>query len=268
MVRHPPAEPRIYTDGRTFASEKQLSVLADREQVLTCESRGGNPAPILSWYLGDVKLEARQRDESAASPDVKKWTAVSSLRHTFTRLDNGKVIKCSVYHEALTRKVREARLPLDIQFPPSVKLERVGEAGSEVEDGLDPFRLRCVAEANPAADIVWRKRGQSSIFSLGEFLKFEPVKKSDSGTYICLARNKIGASDEISAELDVKYPPRNIITDPQNVLDLSIGQEATLRCDGDGRPEPRFEWQQLVEAADPGMTRILRRSNDTILHIR
>ena len=222
VVRHPPSEPRIYTDGRTFATEKQLSVLSDREQVMTCESRGGNPAPILTWWLGDTKLEASQRNESAASPDLKQWTAVSSLVHTFSKLDDGKTVKCSVYHEALTSKVREARLALDVQFPPSVKLERVGETGTEVEDGLDPFRLRCVAEANPAADIVWRKLGQSSIFSLGEFLKFEPVAKSDSGTYICLARNSIGASDEISAELDVKYPPRNIITDPENVLGKNI----------------------------------------------
>ena len=34
VVRHPPSEPRIYTDGRTFATEKQLSVLSDREQVI------------------------------------------------------------------------------------------------------------------------------------------------------------------------------------------------------------------------------------------
>ena len=218
VVRHPPAEPRIYTDGRTFASERELSVLADREQALTCESRGGNPAPVLTWWLGGTQLEARQRNESAASPDIKQWTAVSSLVHTFSKSDNGKTVKCSVYHEALTSKVREAKLSLDIQYPPSVKLQRIGETGSEVEDGLDPFRLRCLAEGNPAPDIVWRKLGHTSIFSLGEFLKFEPVKKSDSGTYICLARNTIGASDEISAVLDVKYPPRNIRTDPENTL--------------------------------------------------
>ena len=52
------------------------------------------------------------------------------------------------------------------------------------------------------------------------------------------------------------------------ISDLSIGEEATLRCDGDGSPEPSYEWQQLVAGSDPGMTRILRRANDTILHIR
>ena len=57
-------------------------------------------------------------------------------------------------------------------------------------------------------------------------------------------------------------------SDPGHISDLSIGQEATLRCEGDGSPEPSYEWQQLVEGADPGMTRILRRANHTILHIR
>ena len=35
---------------------------------------------------------------------------------------------------------------------------------AEVEDGVDPVRLRCEAEGNPAPDIVWRKLGQTSIF--------------------------------------------------------------------------------------------------------
>ena len=217
VVRHPPAEPRIYTDGRTFASERELSLLSDKEQVLTCESRGGNPAPVLTWFLDNVQVESEQRNESV-SGDAKQWTAVSTLVHKFTKSDNDKTVKCSVFHEALTSKVREATLILDIQYPPSVKLERIADRTIEVEDGLDPYRLRCLADGNPKPDIVWRKLGQTSIFSLGEFLKFDPVKKSDSGTYICLARNDIGASDEISAVLDVKYPPRNIRTDPENVL--------------------------------------------------
>lgn len=51
---------------------------------------------------------------------------MSSQVNTFSRQDNRKTRKCSMYHEALTSKVREARLSLDIKFPPSVRLERVG----------------------------------------------------------------------------------------------------------------------------------------------
>ena len=218
VVRHPPAQPRIYTDGRTFSSsDLSLSLLAEQEQVLTCESRGGNPAPVLTWLLDNVALPSQQRNESVAE-DAKSWTAVSTLVHKFSKSDNKKTVKCSVYHEALTSKVREASLSLDIQYPPSVTLERIADANTEVEDGMDPFILRCLADGNPKPDIVWRKMGQTSIFQVDEFLRFDPVKKSDGGTYICLARNKVGSSDEISAVLDVKYPPRNIRTDPETVL--------------------------------------------------
>ena len=90
VVRHPPSEPRIYTDGRTFASEvisiykylqdkdmknicpRQVSVslVAGREQVLTCESRGGNPAPVLSWWLGDTQLDSEQVGGSGRVEDL------------------------------------------------------------------------------------------------------------------------------------------------------------------------------------------------------
>ena len=53
-----------------------------------------------------------------------------------------------------------------------------------------------------------------------------------------------------------------------NLIDLKVGQETTLRCEGDGSPYPNFEWQQLVEGSDPSMTKILRRANNTVLHIR
>ena len=75
VVRHPPAEPRIYTDGRTFVTEREVSLLADRDQVLTCESRGGNPAPVLTWYVDNVAVDSEQRNESVAT-DAKQWTAV------------------------------------------------------------------------------------------------------------------------------------------------------------------------------------------------
>ena len=99
VVRHPPSEPRIYTDGRTFASEvifiykylqdkdrknicpRQVSVslVAGREQVLTCESRGGNPAPVLSWWLGDTQLDSEQVGGSGRVGDPRyMWRFVTS----------------------------------------------------------------------------------------------------------------------------------------------------------------------------------------------
>ena len=157
-----------------------------------------------------------------------------------------KVVRCSVHHEALTRKLREVAVELDIQYAPSVRLERVPNS-VEVEDGVDNVVLTCVADGNPRPDIVWRKLGQSSIFRIEDNLRFEPVQASDSGTYICLARNDLGASDEISANVEVRYPPREVRIRPTDFVDLEVGERQVLTCSAEGSPEPRFEWMQKFD---------------------
>jgi len=246
VVRQPPGEPRIYRDDGSFTSEGPISMPSGKEQVLRCESRGGNPAPTISWFIDNKEVKGDQRNETELG-DSKRWTAVSNLVYTFSRDHNGKKIRCSIHHEALTRKVREQSLTLDIQYPPSVKLERSPDS-KEVEDGVDSISLSCVADGNPKPDIVWRKLGKSSIFRVEEELSFKPVKKSDSGTYICLARNEIGASDEITATVDVKYPPTKVKTDPINFIDLEVGDDTLLTCEADGSPEPQFEWHQKIDS--------------------
>ena len=159
-----------------------MSLVAGREQVLTCESRGGNPAPVLSWWLGDQQLDSEQvggrwqwqsrrstdlhvencdimntnklffllaeeRDEhrpwrgrggGGGGQDVDRGELAGALLHQGGQREGGghndddknnngdgdvvKVIKCAVWHEALTSRVREAELSLDIQFPPAGEL--------------------------------------------------------------------------------------------------------------------------------------------------
>ena len=36
-------------------------------------------------------------------------------------------------------------------------------------------------------------------------------------------------------------------------LDVKVGEETSLRCEGDGSPEPQFEWQQKLEDGDTSM---------------
>ena len=57
-----------------------VSLVAGREQVLTCESRGGNPAPVLSWWLGDQQLDSEQVGSSGRAEDllIYMWRIVTS----------------------------------------------------------------------------------------------------------------------------------------------------------------------------------------------
>ena len=51
------------------------------------------------------------------------------------------------------------------------------------------------------------------------------MHETDSGSYICLARNSLGASDEITASIQVQYEPRDVATIPNNFIDLEVGDK-------------------------------------------
>lgn len=81
--------------------------------------------------------------------------------------------------------------------------------------------LKCLAEANPAAEIKWLKDSlplndvtiSSLMYNTTQIndgnvqiseLRFEPVKRQDAGMYSCKAVNIIGESVPASYSLDVQ----------------------------------------------------------------
>ena len=92
-----------------------------------------------------------------------------------------------------------------------------------------------------------------TFFSLGEDLTFDPVRRGDGGTYYCLAKNKIGSSDELSTTFEVLSAPTNIRTRPQRIANLTIGDRKHFECFAEGYPKPSFEWlQTVIETYDNG----------------
>ena len=51
------------------------------------------------------------------------------------------------------------------------------------------------------------------------------MHETDSGSYICLARNSLGASDEITANIVVQFEPRDVATIPNNFIDAEVGDK-------------------------------------------
>lgn len=86
--------------------------------------------------------------------------------------------------------------------PPEVTL--IGVPHEDIEEGQDTVTLRCIADANPPASIIWQRQGSRDVVSISETLIFKPVNQRDSGTYTCTAKNSVGTSQPISATLDVK----------------------------------------------------------------
>ncbi|KAH9367864.1 hypothetical protein HPB48_020124 [Haemaphysalis longicornis] len=92
-------------------------------------------------------------------------------------------------------------LPDSYADPPEIRYE--GHPREEVEEG-GSLTLSCVADANPTANIVWRKSGQSSIYDINPSITFAAIQRTDSGVYSCSAKNDFGDSPEIQVTVNVK----------------------------------------------------------------
>ena len=68
--------------------------------------------------------------------------------------------------------------------------------------GEDGVTLLCEVDANPQANIVWRKEGSRKIRGKTSQLVFDVVEKEDAGDYYCQAINELGrrSSEVVSIE--------------------------------------------------------------------
>ncbi len=91
---------------------------------------------------------------------------------------------------------------------PEVSISRLSDDVLEEDHGS--VTLRCLSDSNPRGRVFWRKYGggghnpdDGDARQYVETLEFAPVRRKDSGTYICQAENTIGLSNEKATELDV-----------------------------------------------------------------
>ena len=85
-----------------------------------------------------------------------------------------------------------------------------------------------------------------------ETLEFNPVRKRDSGTYFCRAKNEVGSSDELSYTFDVLYRPKKVNISPKRLIDLDVGSSVEFTCDSEANPPAQFQWiQKLSEDIKP-----------------
>ena len=76
---------------------------------------------------------------------------------TFICRHNGKLLKCLSLHDAYPRKAREETAELDVQFAPSVSLERNAEDVYDLEADKDSLSIRYCAAVRRQRDQVWSK---------------------------------------------------------------------------------------------------------------
>ena len=114
--------------------------------------------------------------------------------------------------------------------------------------------IECQASGDPHPDIVWTKdEGDIDIGKVrivhGKGLRIENVRPSDEGTYICTAKNVVGAVSS-SAVLKVFEPPV-ISVRPPTSLHRQAGQSVQLDCLVAGTPMPLVYWMKEKDQDEP-----------------
>ena len=146
---------------------------------------------------------------------------------------------------------------------PSIHIARV--ATPTLEEGSGSVSLTCIAESNPPATVAWRKMGEDKQLQQEAVLEFNPVRRGDTGTYVCQAENTVGRSEEEKSVVDVLCKskdedndddtnhddnvtdgPEIVITDPADVVAVIAHNHTILTCSAEGNPVVRYTWLQQL----------------------
>ncbi|XP_066948051.1 irregular chiasm C-roughest protein-like isoform X2 [Macrobrachium rosenbergii] len=262
VVRVAPSRPQMEVDTLQVAAGQNFTVTEGRPGSIKCVSRYGNPPAEIKWFIGDRELPAEEYDQTNATEvdKPKTWMGVSVLTHTYVKEDHGQPLRCVAVHQAYQTKSEFVEVIMDVQYTPTVTLE--GAPNDDVEEGIDNVTLRCLVDANPAANIVWKLLGANDVFSFQKEVSFRPVQRKHSATYTCEARNPVGASDPISVKIDVKYAPRVLQVGPAPIVTATLHNHTLLECLAEGNPPPKYTWIQTIP--DSGKT-VVRGNNATLL---
>ncbi|XP_015241296.1 PREDICTED: basement membrane-specific heparan sulfate proteoglycan core protein isoform X8 [Cyprinodon variegatus] len=243
---------RVPTAPRALVPEPLMVVVEGQTATLHCDAYG-IPSPVITW----TKLRS-------SLPWRHKVVNNSLVLPAVGRQDSGEYI-CSAKN---TMGTSEVTLMLEVETPPYVTsvpddvAVRVGEV----------IRLQCLAHGTPPLTYLWTKldgvlpaRAQASEGDL----QINLATAEDSGSYKCVASNRVGHS-EVIAKVTVRSPLA-VRVSPQ-VEVKAQGSAVEFTCSAAGGPETKIEWLKEGGALPPnhyikdGVLRIedLEQSNEGV----
>jgi len=134
---------------------------------------------------------------------------------------------------------------LDVLMPPRVVARQEGEVQARAGEKAE---LECVAHGNPQPQIEWRRKDGRKIKgqTVGSRLTLDPVDRSMSGEYECMASNGVEEPGEEATAivgLQVLYPPEITVARSKLQFHPKLGAKAlTISCNVSADPSPDVNW--------------------------
>ena len=217
-------------------------------EAVTCVTRHSNPAPVISWFLGDMPLSSVVQTNMTERQQSDRWRTEAVLSHKFGIKDTGSELRCRVSHAGYGPVgFKDTSVKINVMYRPIVTITRE-DSSHQLEAGKGSVKMNCKVNSNPRSTIVWSrldtKTGAHNTVHNGAELILKPVRKENGGTYICTASNNVGQSDPGQTVVNVLYPPSRVETVPSDLISVSVHNRTQLRCRSDGNPAPKYQWVQ------------------------
>nr|XP_027205598.1 protein turtle-like [Dermatophagoides pteronyssinus] len=126
------------------------------------------------------------------------------------------------------------RILLEVNSPPHFKEKPPEAVFVKTSDSLT---LHCRAHGTPTPTVLWQKdnslvQNSASIRVHGGELILKSIQKEDTGTYVCIAKNRQGSISAntqvlISSPAEIVNPPRNTTVLENNRVEMSCGARGT-----------------------------------------
>ncbi|XP_028339125.1 basal cell adhesion molecule isoform X2 [Physeter macrocephalus] len=238
-----------------------LSVMDDfAQEIATCNSRNGNPAPQITWYRNGQRLEVPMEVNSEGymtSRTVREASGLLSLTSTlYLRLhkaDRDASFHCSAHYRLPSGRRGRLDSPsfrLALHYPTEHVQFWLGSPSTTagwVREG-DSVQLFCRGDGSPNPEYTFfrlqDKQEDVLKTNLEGNLTLEGVQRSQSGTYGCRVEDYDAAEDaELSKtlELHVAYlDPLELSTGEE--LSLPLGNSTAVNCSAPGLPTPALRW--------------------------
>ncbi|VDI50284.1 Hypothetical predicted protein [Mytilus galloprovincialis] len=207
-----------------------LQVVEGSMLQLVCSVQSGKPKEILQW----------RTDTTVIKEGGQNGTITYTLNASVS--DHMKIFICSAFNDALDHPIKKL-VRLDVLGKPKVTVSIIPDDMLLREH--QNAELCCKTGGNPkATHITWIK-GTRQLKRLNDSkhcIPFTPLRRQDSGTYTCTAKNSIGFSSA-TKQILVLYPP------DVSIDTIESQNKITLKCQASSDPGTYefAKWEHLSQ---------------------
>ncbi|XP_074044381.1 vascular cell adhesion protein 1 isoform X2 [Macrotis lagotis] len=242
----------LYSFSRDPEIEMSGPLIIGRPVTVTCKVPDVFPLERLEitlWKEGSHPIKSPDVVED--DEDKKIGTKHLEMVFTPTMEDMGKSLICEakLLNDEWNFEPKERRITQTLQVNTVPKDTIISINPSNTVQEGDSVTMTCFSEGLPPPQIFWSKKQDSkdpTPLSENATLILVDMKKEDSGTYVCEAKNQFGKNKK-EMEITVVQPFTVEISQGPKIA-AQIGDSLVLTCTTMGCEDPFFSWRPQLSS--------------------